>query len=259
MMIFLLACAAALSRPFWDAGTIASGSVDLLGLLLFGWQRLLLNAGEARGENMGLLSGLLFSVHPAWGLLGLLNLILADHREFENKTRAFFFFILGLTPFLWVFLRPLQFFPSWGGSTPFQELFLEAPKLLSDHFALRLEPPSVLFFLGMGLCSVFGGGAFLSGGGRPGPPEKGFLDWVDGFRLGDTFSASSASQRLGPTALWAVAALVEYLIRAGEKQYDRKSGGGLSQGIWTFGVGAAALLACAAVWIPGQACVRNGF
>jgi tetratricopeptide (TPR) repeat protein len=258
LMIFLLACAAALSRPFWDAGTIASGSVDLLGLLLFGWQRLLLNAGEARGENVGLLSGLLFSTHPAWGLLGLLNLILADHREFENKTRAFFFFILGLTPFFWVTLRPLQFFPSWGGSAPFQELFWEAPKLLSDHLRFDWNLLQSLSFWGWALVPLLAAALFFRAAGGAPPPKRDF--WIGLTALGlATLSASSASERLGPTALWAVAALVENLIRAGEKQYDRKSGGGLSQGIWTLGVGAAALLACAAVWMPGQACVRNGF
>jgi Flp pilus assembly protein TadD len=262
IVVLLLAGAVLASRPFWGAGTLASGSVALLGLLLFVWQRLCLRAGEVQAESLGLLTGLLWSVHPAWGLLGLFNLVLADSLELERPKRAFLFLALGLTPFLWVVFRTLQFFPSWGGEAPFRVWISQANDLLERHFLFDWRWLDSFGFLGWALVPLLIAVLFLmsyrwkitnafSFG-------KEFIVWLVALILAVLF-ASESSWRSGPTGLWVFAGLIELLIRTGEKHYDRKSATGISFALWAGTLGASALLSCATVFLPGQATTRGDF
>ncbi len=262
VVLLLLSGSVLASRPFWEAGTIASGSVAMLGLLLFVWQRLSLKAGEVQGESLGLLTGLLWSVHPAWGVLGLLNLGLADSREVERPKRAFLFLVLGLSPFLWVVFRTLQFFPSWGGASPFSVGMTQAKDLVERHFLFDWGFLDSFGFLGWALVPFLLAllflliyrwkitGAFSAG--------KDFIVWAAALILAVGF-ASESSWQAGPTGLWVFAGLAELLIRTGEKHYDRKSAAGVSLRLWAGTLAAGALLSCAAAFLPGQSSLRGDF
>jgi tetratricopeptide (TPR) repeat protein len=262
VVVLLLAGAVLVSRPFWDAGTIASGSTALLGLLLFVWQRLSLGAGEVRGESLGLLTGLLWSVHPAWGILGLFNLFLADRLEVENPKRALLFFGLGLTPFLWVVFRTLQFFPSWGGEAPLGEWLAESKDLLARHFFLDWDWFHSFSFLGWALLPLLFSVVFLSAYrwkiAKVLSYGKDSLVWLMALILALLF-ASESSWQAGPTGLWVFAGLVELLIRAGDKHYDRRSTSGVPFSLWTLLLAGAAVVSGAAALLPGQAALRSDF
>src|SRR6185369_9027177 len=62
------------SLPLWSAGTLASGAVSGLGLTLFIWQRGLVKKETEAWSASCLISGLLFCVHPYWGLMGAVQL-----------------------------------------------------------------------------------------------------------------------------------------------------------------------------------------
>ncbi|HVM31547.1 MAG TPA: tetratricopeptide repeat protein [bacterium] len=256
-----LACAVFLSRPFWDAGTLASGTIALLGLWLLAWQRLLARSGEVRAESLGLLSGLLFSVHPAWGLLGLWNLWSRDHWEAESRPRAFLFFLLGFTPYAWVLFRTLAVFPSWGGGAPFSEWLSEAGPLVLAHFRSDWSFLGAVAGLGWAFLPLALAGALLRflqwRKGLSTPKLDGGL-WLAALVLAILFASDQAG-RPGPTALWVFAGLAEGLLFLGERPYDRKSSGGLAPRVAWGILAAGALLSCLAAFLPGEACLRQGF
>src|SRR5207253_2064722 len=114
-LAFLICGCAAVSLPLWNAGTLPSGLISGLGLLLFLFQRALLSLEERPWKALCLLLGLLMSVHPLWGLLGLVNHLSSLDMEGKDWRGQAFPVLLVLTPFVWIVLRAGAFFSSWVG------------------------------------------------------------------------------------------------------------------------------------------------
>jgi hypothetical protein len=122
------------ARWNWDEATIASGLIAALGLLLFLAQRALLSFEEKPWKSLYLLLGLLFSVHPLWGVLGLMAHFSHLDNEGKGWRNILLPLALGLTPYLWVWFRMDQAFGSWGGSHPFLETLNSWKTLWDWHF-----------------------------------------------------------------------------------------------------------------------------
>jgi Flp pilus assembly protein TadD len=251
-----------LCHPFWDAGTTASGAVFFLGLLLFSWLRLLERSAEPQSENLGMVAGLLWSVHPAWGLMGLLNLIINLDLKIENLKRFSIFFLLGLTPFFWIFFRALQYFPSWGGLNPFWEWLIELKGMALSHFQTDWNFLTSISLIGWVPVPVFLATVvilvFRITNKLTIPPLKEIVLTISALLIGLLFYSDS-SDRIGPTMLWAIAGLVEILIAIGEKYHERKGAIFISPMVLAFVLAGCGMLSIACVFLPGQSCVRNAF
>lgn len=160
--------------PLWSAGTQASGIPAALGFLIFRCQRTLLDADERPWGLLNFLTALLFSVHPLWGLLGILDR--AGHQESRQRNLLddLVPVLWGLSPYLWIVFRSGQVFPSWGADHPFWVLAQEGLKLLRGSWtgpmAWRSLPQwfgwGTVLLASAGLLGLFGNMVFQRAGHR---------------------------------------------------------------------------------------------
>ena len=263
---FLICLALGVSAPFWNAGTMGSGIPGALGLLLFLFQTLLLKKEERPWSCLYFLLGLLWSVHPLWGFLGLLNHLGSLDFEGKDLKRNGFPFLLGVTPYLWVAFRAGKFFPSWGGSHPFGETLNEWKTLWLSHLADDWAPLPALQAMGwvvlaLGILFVFGFllNAFAwKSGGKIHFSVAGFWIWVVSGAGGWLFYSSS-SELLGPSILWFLVGWGGMLLKLLEKGSEKRNGavwGGNSFA----GMGMGGLLASISlILVPGQSYWRSQF
>ena len=262
----LICGCAAVSLPLWNAGTLPSGLISGSGLILFLFQRALLGLEERPWKALCLLLGLLMSVHPLWGLLGLVNHLSSLDMEGKDWRGQAFPFLLGFTPFLWIFFRAGDFFPSWGGPHPFREMFVEGESLWSRHFQKDWSLPQALWSLGWVACAMLGLMFLLTvlyfakwrTGNKRSFPMLDLWIWVLAC-AGSVFFYSSSSGILGCLAPWVILGAGGTLLRLAEKGVEKRHGGwssGTPLAIWVVvgTVGAAALL-----MLPGQSCSRASF
>jgi Tfp pilus assembly protein PilF len=259
LVFMFIACAAlGLSRPFWNAGTMGLGLVSSLGLLLFLIFRHLLHLEKKYAPISFLLLGLLWSVHPLWGVIGLLSFGLESpylRRTLNNLWPLF----LGLSPYLWIILRQGKSFFSWGGTNPFLELVKESRELWTNHFlndwswmgatqAFGWEVAALLVLvLALGIFNWFMGVATIS-------RIDSWIWFLSG--IAALLFYSDSTDYLGVTSLWFVTGIVGFLSfsferRAGSGSISKKNLGLIS----LLGV----LLTCALSWLPGQSYFRSEY
>src|ERR1700677_2575625 len=128
VFVFIACIALGMSRPFWNAGTMGLGLVSSLGFLLFLLLRHLLELEKKYDAVSFLLLGLLWSVHPLWGLAGIFSFLTRSF-YIRKITQNILPLLLGLSPYLWIVLRRDKNFPSWGGNYPFFEMVKEGRDL----------------------------------------------------------------------------------------------------------------------------------
>ncbi len=252
------------SHPWWDSGTIGSGLIASLGLFLFLIQRELLRCEEKPWKCLCLVLGLLFSVHPFWGILGFVNHF--AHMDYLGRDlkAGLSPFLLGLTPYLWLYFRAGCFFPSWGGTHPFFIFLKEWRGLWEWHLSADWDPKRALEAFGIPLgimCLML---LFLAGFNlfywKTGNPRMIRIPDVWVCILAALFgwaSYSSSSGQLGPTALWVPAGLGSLLLSFIEKGMDRKLSGYFSGLPLALGVAVILLLTIGLAFLPGQDCLRN--
>ncbi len=263
---FLVCLALGASAPFWNAGTMASGIPGALGLLLFLFQNLLLKKEERPWRGLYFLLGLLWSVHPFWGLLGTLNHLGSLEAGGKKPKGNFFPAALGMTPYLWVFFRAGKFFPSWGGRQPFLEIVEQGKTLWLPHLAGDWAPFSALKAMGwvvfaLGLLTALGFllNAFAwKSGGKIQFSVRGFWIWVLAGAAG-WFFYSSSSELLGPTLLWFLAGLGGMLLKLLEKGSEKRQQGFLAGKSFAWAGAGGLLAALNLIWIPGQSYWRSQF
>jgi tetratricopeptide (TPR) repeat protein len=113
-----------ISKIFWEHATILSGSVELLGFLLFLIQKKVLSLSEENEPFSIALIGFLFSVNWIWGCLGIIQHIFTSNRKAHVSFKNIFSFLWGCSGYLWIFFRAEKVFPSWGGEHPFSKFIL---------------------------------------------------------------------------------------------------------------------------------------
>jgi tetratricopeptide (TPR) repeat protein len=260
IFIFVSCAALGLSRPFWNAGTMGLGLVSSLGLLLFLLFRHLLQLEKKYAPISFLLLGLLWSVHPLWGFIGFFYFWTESpyiRRIFNNLWPLF----LGLSPYLWIFLRRGKGFFSWGGNSPALEMFKESPELWVNHFlkdwswtgaaqAFGWEVAALLVLvLALGLYNWLMGVATIS--------RTDFWIWLFSGLAAFLFYSDSTDY-LGATSLWFVTGILGFLSFS----FERRAGSawGLSSknslGLFSF---LGVLLTCALSWLPGQSYFRSQY
>jgi tetratricopeptide (TPR) repeat protein len=263
---FLICLALEVSAPFWNAGTMGSGLPSALGLLIFLFQTLLLKKEERSWRGLYFLLGLLWSVHPLWGFLGLLNHWGSVDFEGKDLKRNGFPFLLGLTPYLWVVFRAGKFFPSWGERHPFLEMIGKWKMLWLSHISDDWTPLLALKALGwvafaLGLLTILGFilNAFAwKSGGKIHFSVAGFWIWVAAGAGGWLFYSSS-SELLGPSILWFLLELGGMLLKLLEKGSEKRNAAFLGGNPLAW-VGMGGLLAAISlIWVPGQSCWRSQF
>jgi tetratricopeptide (TPR) repeat protein len=256
----LMVCAAlAASAPFWDNGTLGSGLTAGLGFLLLVFQRVLLSQEERPWRALYFILGLLWSVHPLWGLLGLLchlGSMDLDGKMMKNNLPPL---LAGLTPYLWVPFRAGRFFPSWGGDHPFAQwlgggwrnfvpisgqdgLILPGLKALGWTTALLAALVAFLCFLNFFKWKAGWKIQFSS---------LDFWVWVTS-GLGCLFFYLPSTGAPGLTSLWFAAGLGGSLLKLLEKGAERRQGTFFSSRAiaWIGTVGLA--LALGLALLPGQ-------
>lgn len=252
------------ARWNWDEATIASGLIAALGLLLFLAQRALLSFEEKPWKSLYLLLGLLFSVHPLWGVLGLM----AHFSHLDNDGKGWRNILLplalGLTPYLWVCFRMDQAFGSWGGSHPFLEIMNSWKTLWDWHFQKDWDPWDSLGSIGVNFWVLFI--LFLFFGllnlafWRTGPKKIISLPdtwvWLTAVLFGFTFYSTSSEQP-GPTSLWATVGLASMVLRYAEKGMEKKPGNWFSGRRLVIFLVLSLLTAIGLAWLPGQRYLRS--
>lgn len=222
-LALLAAWTLGLSLPYWNAGTMGSGLVAGLGLLLFLLQRSLLELEERPWKPLYLLLGLLWAVHPLWGLLGTIRHLGSLDFEGRKMKPNLFPFLMGWTPFLWVAFRAGRFFPSWGGGHPFTELLKTSwlpvgpgiagvfPSLgwILAAWALALSVLGPLYFLRWRTV------------GRHLVSPLDFWIWILS-GAGAILYSSTGGQCLGPTALWFAAGAGEVGLKLLERGMEKR-------------------------------------
>ncbi|HJT25371.1 MAG TPA: tetratricopeptide repeat protein [bacterium] len=252
------------SAPFWGAGTLGSGLVTSLGFLLLLFQRALLGLEERPWSILYFLLGLLWSVHPLWGILGILCHLGSLDFEGRKIKKNLFPLLAGITPYLWVWLRAGRFFPSWGANHPFSQWLGQGwtkffPDMASnDHLLGAFKATGwvaavlILLAAALWLLHFFGWKA----GWKTQFSTMDFWVWVvAGF--GCFFYYSGFSGTLGPVSLWFVAALGGGFLKLLEKGAEKSQGTFLSGTplAWMGSVGI--VLAFSLAWLPGQGPMRS--
>jgi tetratricopeptide (TPR) repeat protein len=263
ILVFVACVALGLTRPFWNAGTMALGLVSALGLLLFLLQRHLLQLGKDYAAVSYFLLGLLWSAHPLWGLMGTLAVLL-DRNKNISLRQNWIPLGWGLSPYLWIVFRTGKNFPSWGGTNPFGETLKECLGLFGGHFltdwswqgAVRVWGWEVGFLLilsaVLGLVNWFKGVEVF----KKGLSAADFWLWLLA-GVGAFFFYSYHTDYLGVTSLWFVTAVVGFFIIS----FDRRAvgiGWGSKQNVGLLSI-VGILLACGLSWLPGQGYFRDQY
>jgi tetratricopeptide (TPR) repeat protein len=262
--IFLVCAVVGLSRPFWTAGTMASGLVSGLGLLLFLLHRHALQLGKEQSSLSTFLLGLLWSVHPLWGAIG--TIAFWAHEEIrEDLDHHWFALLLGFSPYLWVFFRAGKNFPSWGGTTPFLEIPRSLWGLWRDHFttdwsciqaAGSLGWVTVILLVLAGVLGLFN----LVMGVEISKKLVSQMDfWVWAFcGTSALLFYSKSTDLLAPLSLWLVTGTAGFFSFSFDRRAGVSSRPGSKQII---GIAALAvlLMACGLAWLPGQSQVRDQY
>lgn len=265
IMCLLVCLAVAASTPFWNAGTLGSGLATSLGFLLFLHQRALLSLEERPWKLLYFLLGLLWSVHPLWGLLGFLNHLGSLDPNGKNLKKNLPAFLVGVTPYLWILFRAGRIFPSWGGKHP----FLEMMKSGGSFWAPLVDDGSLLIaFKALGWATAILGAMtilmwFLN-----------FFKWKAGMKihlsafdfwiliaagLGGVFYYSFSAETPGSTALWFVAGLGGLMLKLLERGTERKQVAFFSGNPLAWMGAAGVLLAFGLAWLPGQSYFRDQY
>jgi len=262
--IFLVCVVLAVSAPFWGAGILGSGMVASLGFFLLLLQRVLLNLEERPWGGLYLLVGLLWSVHPLWGLLGLLYHLGSldfDGKKLRNHILPL---LAGFTPFLWIFFRAGRFFPSWGGDHPFSRMGLGTWGFEPPLWGAEGIFPAALQGMGWSLALLTALAALLW--------FLHFFKWKAGWKLhfsrldfwiwvlagiGGLFFYSAFSRALGPVILWFAAGLGGGVLKLLEKGAERSQGTFLSGNALSWLGSIGFLLAFGLAWLPGQEVQRG--
>lgn len=122
--LFTLAAvlAVAVSLPVALFSGRALGLTSALGLILGLILNRLLDVRERPNRAAFLLAGLMASLHPFWGLLGIVLLWRRPDETFRRVPKAAWMYLAGLTPYLWVYFHAGRTLGGWGGEHPFSAL-----------------------------------------------------------------------------------------------------------------------------------------
>lgn len=255
----------AASAPFWEAATRGGGLAAGLGLLLFLLQRNLISMEERSWKALSLLQGLLWCVHPSWGLMGTVvhlgSLDAGGRRWFRNS----FCFLIGLTPYLWVRFRAGKVFPSWGGEEPFREFFREWRDLWADHFTgwtVGSASASYGWVLALLVLAAFTLWLLHSfkwrAGGKPLFPAVDFWVWILAGTGGILFFSPS-SGALGPSAVWFALGTGEWFLKLLDRGMEKRKGALLSGPRLAGGLALVLAASLGAGWLTGQSFFRGQY
>ncbi|HUO58203.1 MAG TPA: tetratricopeptide repeat protein, partial [bacterium] len=255
----------AVSLPLWNVATIASGLVSILGLLLFVTQKILKDATPPPRKAFFFLLGLLWTVHPLWGILGSFQLLGLPRGKGKVWFPNLAAFSAGISLFLWVGFRTDRFFPSWGGSHPWLEWGKNAMDLWLVHLDEDWGIAPALLGLGwicaaMGLLVLFLWVLNLlkwKAGSKPVLGALEFWTWVFSGVGGILFYSASSGVE-GPTLSWFVLGLGRIVIGFVDKGTEKRQIASLSGPKLAAGVATVLLLTFGLAWLPGQACFRGG-
>ncbi len=260
IFVFVSTAALGLSRPFWNAGTMAVGLVSSLGFLLFLLLRHVLHLEKKHAPISFILLGLLWSVHPLWGAVGLL--VFVTESRYIRKTRENLWpLFLGFSPYFWILLRRGKSFYSWGGNNPFLETVRESWGLVLNHFlhdwswwgsleAFGWEFAALLVLaLALGLVNWKTGVATVSG-----------TDWAVWLFCGIAafLFYSDSTDYPGVTSLWFVTGIVGFLSFSFERRVGWASGFVSKESLGVMSL-LGVLLACGLSWLPRQSYFRSGY
>ncbi|HVZ81972.1 MAG TPA: tetratricopeptide repeat protein [bacterium] len=221
----LMGMVLAISTPFWNLGTLASGLPASLGFFLYLLLRGCLNRDEKPWLTVTFLAALLFSVHPIWGLLGILAVWGRQEVSETPVWKGLLCVVAGLTPYLWLFFRADKVFPSWGGKSPFRTLLFQWREVWTAHWAQDAPAwRSVLDWTGWSggsilvgaILSLLGFGLLVKKGRSGMTPGNTFWVWVLS-GLGGILFASRTTETLGPTFLWFLAEAAFFFDQGLEK------------------------------------------
>ena len=255
----------ALTLPFWNTATTAMGLIGSLGLLLFLFQKYLLDLEEKPGRALGLNLGLLWAIHPLWGFLGSIKLLGSlDFRRWSWRDYLFPFF-LGLTPFAWVIFRTEKSFPSWGGPRPFWEMVINWKSLFLFYSDRKWSLLSALEAWGWGTVFLFGVVFLLASlyffkwktGNKSLYPTLDLWLWVLAF-MGGILFFSFSSEALGTTALLIPLGLGEMFLKLLEKGMERRQTGYFSGSRLLITAGLFLFVGSWLSLLPGQHFYRSG-
>jgi len=254
------------SIPFWNAGTMASGLPSALGLLIFIFQKKLLEMEERPGKLLYFLMGLFWTVHPTWGLIGTINHWVHLGREGSGSPKKILALLLGLSPYLWILFRANRTFSSWGGVSPFIEALHQTRSLWLVHRQQDWDLYSALQNFGwigllLGLFTLLG---WLLNA----------LDWKTGWKIqystrefwvwlsagmGGVVFFSLTTENLGPTILlffWGLGGMWILLL---EKGFEKRQLAFFSGRRFAWIAAAGLLFALICTGLPGQSRFRNQF
>ncbi len=254
------------SLPFWNAATIGMGLVTSLGFFIYLVQKSLLNLEERPWAALYLLLGLLWSVHPLWGLFGLIAHEAAMDKEGKSWSRYLFPLFVGFTPYLWIGFRANRFFPSWGGENLFWEFVRQWKSdwkdLLGGDWDLKGATeawgwiPAALLLLAVFL--LFLNFFKWKAGNKPLLPAVDFWLWLTSGIVGVLFF-SLKTGFLAPISVVFLFGLAEFNLRLLERGIEKKHSN-LFSGTRLVGVAAVAIFAMFGLaFLPGQSYFRNQF
>lgn len=122
LFALLAALAAAATLPAAWFSARAMGLTAALGVLMGLALVQLQEVRERPGRCAFLLAGLMFGLHPLWGLLGLVLLFRHPLDTLRRIPDGSLPFLAGCTPYLWVVFHAGSTLGSWGGEHPFRTL-----------------------------------------------------------------------------------------------------------------------------------------
>lgn len=251
----LAVCAVlAVSAPFWDNGTLGSGLVASLGFLFLVFQRVLLNLEERPWKALYFILGLLWSVHPLWGLLGLLchlGSMDLDGKRFKDNLPPL---LAGLTPYFWLLFRAGRFFPSWGGAHPFSQILGAGwpslnPELFPD--AIKVLGWTTALLAGLAALSWFLNFFKWKTGWKIQFSALDFWVWIAA-GVGCILFYSPSAGAPGLTSLWFLAGLGGGFLKLLEKGVEKRQGTFFSSGSLAWLGSLGLVLAFGLAWLPGQ-------
>jgi hypothetical protein len=263
--LVLAACAAmVVSRPFWNAGTMGSGLPASLGFFLILVQARLLRAERRHMSALYLLIGLLWAVHPLWGVAGVVAHAGVFGLRWDEWKKNWLALVLGLSPYLWIVLRAGRSFPSWGGDHPFFEALKDRNLLWDAHIQGDWSLWEALRSFGWGpiillaLTAILSVMVSLSGRRKSAGSVVDFWGWVAVGAV-SVLLYSKRTDALGPAVPWFLACLARHLLLAVEHSSHEATAFVRSRLGTSLIAGSALTLAFALAWLPGQRYFRGHF